>query len=234
MTPERMAAVVARWVRFYTRGLPAPIAGRRVDEIDADVHDHIAHERTNGTSDRPIALSILSRMVRGVAADVSWRDQHANGITDRPPAPGGPMSMHDVIRPASSRQRPRSVTILAILAAVGGLGAVLGVLAGSVIHGLASLDAIETIIVLAALAMSALYLAFAYGAWTLQSWGWTLGVVAGAASIVLTTAVLVRGWADLMVDAPPFALIGVLVVVIAAVALFFWFRPDVKAAFERA
>ncbi len=143
------------------------------------------------------------------------------------------MKTDEVPRPASSRQRPPSVAILAILAAVGGVGAVLGVLAGSVIHGLGSLDAIETIIVLAAVAMSALYLAFAYAAWTLRSWGWTLGVVAGAASIVLTTAVLVRGWADLMVDAPPFAIVSVLVVVIAAVGLFFWFRPDVKAAFER-
>jgi hypothetical protein len=78
MTPERMAELVARWVRFYTRKLPTPIAQRRVDEIGADLHDHIAHERARGTSDRRIALSILSRMIRGVAADASWRGQHAN------------------------------------------------------------------------------------------------------------------------------------------------------------
>ena len=76
MTPERMAEMVARWVRFYTRGVPGPIAKRRFDEIDADVHDHIAHERARGTSDRRIALSILSRMVRGLAADTSWRGRH--------------------------------------------------------------------------------------------------------------------------------------------------------------
>ena len=73
MTPERMTELVALWVRFYTRDLPAPIARRRIDEIDADLHDHITHERANGTSDRRIALSIASRMVRGLAADVSWR-----------------------------------------------------------------------------------------------------------------------------------------------------------------
>ena len=56
MTPERMAELVGRWVRFYTRDLPTAIAGRRVDEIDADLHDHIAHERANGTSDRGIAF----------------------------------------------------------------------------------------------------------------------------------------------------------------------------------
>jgi hypothetical protein len=73
MTPERAAELVARWVRFYTRELPTPIAQRRVDEIGADLHDHIAQERARATSDRHIALSILSRMARGMTADVSWR-----------------------------------------------------------------------------------------------------------------------------------------------------------------
>jgi hypothetical protein len=76
MTPERMAELVARWVRFYTRDLPTPIAQRRVDEIDADLHDQIAHERANGISDRRIALGIASRMVRGLAADAAWRGHH--------------------------------------------------------------------------------------------------------------------------------------------------------------
>lgn len=73
MTPERMAELVARWVRFYTRNLPPPIAQRRIGEIDADLHDHIAHERGHGTGDRRIALGIAGRMLRGLAADVSWR-----------------------------------------------------------------------------------------------------------------------------------------------------------------
>jgi hypothetical protein len=73
MTPERMAGLVARWVRFYTRSLAPPIAGRRRDEIDADLHDHIAHERARGTEERRIALGIAARMVRGLAADASWR-----------------------------------------------------------------------------------------------------------------------------------------------------------------
>ena len=77
MTPERTAELVARWVRLYTRDLPTPIARRRVDEIGADLHDHIAHERANEISDRRIALGIASRMVRGLAADVAWRGRHA-------------------------------------------------------------------------------------------------------------------------------------------------------------
>ena len=75
MTPERVAALVARWVRWYTRDLPPPVAGRRVDELDADLHDHIAHERAAGTGERRIALGVAARMVRGLAADASWRGQ---------------------------------------------------------------------------------------------------------------------------------------------------------------
>lgn len=73
MTPERMAGLVVRWVRLYTRGLPAPVAERRVVEIAVDLHDHIAHERDDGTSDWRIALGIASRMARGVGADTAWR-----------------------------------------------------------------------------------------------------------------------------------------------------------------
>ena len=83
MTPERMAELVARWVRFYTRDLPTPIAQRRIDEIRADLHDHIAHERANGVSDRRIALGIASRMVRGLAADAAWRGRQAT-VAARP------------------------------------------------------------------------------------------------------------------------------------------------------
>lgn len=73
MTTGRAARLVARWVRFYTRGLHTDIAARRIEEIGVDVHDHVAHERALGTSDRRVALSILSRMARGMPADVSWR-----------------------------------------------------------------------------------------------------------------------------------------------------------------
>src|SRR5918992_1430620 len=40
MTPERTAALVARWVRFYTRDVPAPVADRRIGEIDAPPDAH--------------------------------------------------------------------------------------------------------------------------------------------------------------------------------------------------
>jgi hypothetical protein len=70
-----MAELVARWVRLYTRNLPPPVTQRRSGEIDADLHDHIAHGRAHGTRDRRIATGIAARMVRGVVADVAWRGQ---------------------------------------------------------------------------------------------------------------------------------------------------------------
>jgi hypothetical protein len=70
---ERATALVTRWVRCYTRHLPAATAARRQAEIHADLHDHIAHDADRGAGDRRIALSILSRLVRGLAADAAWR-----------------------------------------------------------------------------------------------------------------------------------------------------------------
>lgn len=77
MTPERAARLVAGWARAYTRGLPGPIGERRIGELEADLHDHIAHERARGVGDAQITRSVLSRMVRGLPADASWRRQLA-------------------------------------------------------------------------------------------------------------------------------------------------------------
>jgi hypothetical protein len=79
-----MARLVARWVRLYTRSVPAPVARRRIDEIDADVHDQIAHER-GSTGERRIAFGIAARMVRGLGADLSWRRRMSSGRTARRP-----------------------------------------------------------------------------------------------------------------------------------------------------
>ena len=100
MTPERVARLVAWWVRLYTWRLPAPVARRRVDEIDADLHDHLAHERAHGTGDGRIAFGVLSRMVRGRAADASWR------------------------RRVRARRRPVVKPLLAVLAVVIGIAAI--------------------------------------------------------------------------------------------------------------
>ena len=77
MRPDRASAFVVGWVRLYTNGLPRPIAHRRIEEIQADLHDQFIHQRSLGVSDRRIATQIASRMIRGAAADVAWRAHEA-------------------------------------------------------------------------------------------------------------------------------------------------------------
>jgi hypothetical protein len=73
MTTARAAALVTRWVRWYTGRLPGPVAERRIGEVAADLHDHITYERAAGTGENRIALGVLSRMLRGLPADAVWR-----------------------------------------------------------------------------------------------------------------------------------------------------------------
>ena len=137
-------------------------------------------------------------------------------------------------RPAPSPERPQALSVLAVLAAIGGIGAILGVLAGAfLIHGLPSLDGRDALIVTPALALAALYLAFAYGAWTVKPWAWTVGVVAGAGTVAYVIVILATQWGELMRDAPPLAWMSILVAVIAAAGVVVLFRADVKGAFGR-
>jgi hypothetical protein len=73
VTPERVTAIVRSWVRTYTRHLPPHAAGRRIDELDSDLHEHVAQERAAGRSDAAIARQIASRALRGLPDDVLWR-----------------------------------------------------------------------------------------------------------------------------------------------------------------
>lgn len=70
----RRAAQWSRWwAARYTRGLPPEIAGDRLDELAADLHDHSVHADATGMSGRALAVAIVSRSLRGVPADLAWR-----------------------------------------------------------------------------------------------------------------------------------------------------------------
>lgn len=133
--------------------------------------------------------------------------------------------------PTPAAARPTGITILAVLAGIGGvLGIILGIgLVG--IGGFAAastgtsayfgLGAVAGIIVLA---LGVLNLAFAYGAWTLKPWAWPLGVGLQVASLV---------WAGLAVIGGDIGgqIIGI---AISAVILYYLFQPNIKAVFGRA
>ena len=127
--------------------------------------------------------------------------------------------------------RPQGVTILAVLAAVGG---VLGLLAGLFALGIGgavaaatsngALGGLVSVLGIVALAQGALALAFAYGAWTLKPWAWMLGMVAFGISLALAVLNIVNG--DFTGQ--------ILSVVIAVAVLYYLNTPAVKAAFGRA
>ena len=65
-------------------------------------------------------------------------------------------------------------------------------------------------------------LVFAWGAWGLQPWAWTLGVIIQAVNIVIGLFQLINGQAGSIVG-----------IAIAAGITYYLFQPSVKAAFGR-
>lgn len=68
---------------------------------------------------------------------------------------------------------------------------------------------------------------FAFGAWTLKGWGWTLGIAVGVLVIVWNLIGLVPMGAGGIVG----AIVGI---VIAGVIIWYLMCPDVQQAFGRA
>lgn len=127
------------------------------------------------------------------------------------------------------RARPTGVTILAVLAAIGG---VLGLLAGVAALGLGGLVAASSglggllaIVGLVAIAQAVLSLAFAYGAWNLKPWGWMLGIVVEVIGLVLAVLFIVDG-SSITSQA--------ISIIIAVAIIYYLMTPAVKSAFGRA
>jgi len=126
-------------------------------------------------------------------------------------------------------QRPTGVTVLAILAAIsgifgifGGLVLVMGSAAVGVLANSAALGTLGSLIGFVLLITSIAYVLFAWGAWGLRPWAWTLGIVLAAVSIVLGAFQLFNG--------NPGSLVSIL---IAGGITYYLFQPEVKAAFGR-
>ena len=121
--------------------------------------------------------------------------------------------------------RPTGVTILAVLAAIGGVFGILGGVALLGLGGLfaaAGLGGFAFIFGLVLLVVGIAYLAFAYGAWTLKPWGWQLGIVVSVAYVVVQVIQVVLG-GDISG-----AIIGI---VVSAVIIYYLNMPDIRRAF---
>ena len=69
---DRAASLVRAWVRLYTGGLAAALADERRALIEADLWDEAAAADWMGETSG-LSRQRVSRLVRGVPADISWR-----------------------------------------------------------------------------------------------------------------------------------------------------------------
>lgn len=116
--------------------------------------------------------------------------------------------------PVSPMQRPTGVTILAVLAVIGGLallgfGAVAGTLVGSFLPGLGTVIAVVFVI------FALIQFGIAYGYWVGASWAWWLGFIGAILDIVSIIALNVFG------------------LIIGVIMLYYLTRPHVKMWFHQ-
>ena len=152
--------------------------------------------------------------------------------TAAPPPPPAAAAPASAATPASAAPaaasatpaRPTGITILAVLAALGAIGGLFAGFAvftvGSVLFGLSG-----AIFGLAWLALAGLGVALAYGFWTMQPWGWPLGVVLEAANIIWALIIGTIGGAGIGSAIVP--------VVIGGAILYYLNQPTIRALFGR-
>lgn len=124
---------------------------------------------------------------------------------------------------APTAARPTGITILAVLAAIGGVVGLFGgftvLFAGTVLFGGAG-----ALLGIAALAYAGLLIAFAYGAWTLKPWAWPLGVAGAVFGIILGVLYIVGG-SDFFSQIIGIAVDGAI--------LYYLNQPGIKSIFGR-
>src|SRR5512140_673603 len=120
--------------------------------------------------------------------------------------------------------RPMGVTILAVLAAIGGIFALLGTVCG--FAAIFILPFFGILVSLILLVSGVLNLVFAYGAWYLKPWGWTLGIAAEGLAVLSSLFNWILGYSNF----------GNFLVslIIAGVIVYYLMTPEVKRAFGRA
>jgi uncharacterized membrane protein (DUF2068 family) len=114
--------------------------------------------------------------------------------------------------------RPLGITIIAILAAIGGIMGILGGFAAGIFGG-AGVSLLGLVMLIAGV----VNLVAAYGAWTLKPWAWTLLAVFSALGILNVLWLLM----DSRTAGNFFPLVT------NGIVLYYLFTPAVKAAFGR-
>jgi hypothetical protein len=114
------------------------------------------------------------------------------------------------------RERPFGVTIIAILAVLGGIGSIL---LGFIVLIIPILGIIlGGIFVIIGLS----YFVVAYGLWNGRSWAWILTVLISALGIVVGLVSIIIGTGG-----------SILYIIVNAIIIYYLFKPDVKAYFGK-
>lgn len=111
MIAHGSARLVRWWVGLYTLGLSVDARIGRREEVEADLWDQCAEATMIGRADRSAGAEILTRLVLGVPADVSWRLALAAWAPARPRVEGGVTI---------------GTRVLGLVAILGGLGVAIG------------------------------------------------------------------------------------------------------------
>ena len=70
---QRIDAAVLGWCRWYTRDLPEPVATGRMAELASDLYEQRADSGDLAAGGHGVSLSIVGRALRGIPADLAWR-----------------------------------------------------------------------------------------------------------------------------------------------------------------
>lgn len=68
--------LVRGWSSLYTRGLPCDHRDRRRAELESDLWEHVFASREQHEGQLLLTLQILTRLIAGVPADLTWRLEH--------------------------------------------------------------------------------------------------------------------------------------------------------------
>jgi hypothetical protein len=123
--------------------------------------------------------------------------------------------------------RPTGITILAVLAGIGGVLGIFGGLGVTLLGGVLAaytgvFGGLITLIGLAAIAIGVAELVSAYGFWMLKPWAWMVGVGIAIANIVVAVLWVLAGS----------SIVGqVISVVISGAILYYLWQPSIKAVF---
>jgi hypothetical protein len=116
-----------RWVRAYTRPLPAELREERRAEVDSDLWEHRSDTRERGLGSTLTALEVAGRLLAGIPADLAWRHTHrqmTRGVRRTTRIERNPMA---VTTTTAKLGYPTWLTLLA--AVVGGFATLAGITA---------------------------------------------------------------------------------------------------------